>query len=270
MSSRAGTMLRLLALLGAVVTLTALTQISGVALLVSILAARLLRSGALAAVLLFVTAYLAMTIALVPPLAALGGRIPLPCTGEPLRALPIVCALNRHYVEPRLLTLADRMATDVAAEYPGSVTVALDANFPFLDGFPLLPHLSHDDGLKLDLGYFYSDRAGAYLPGATRSPIGYWAFETPAPGEDTDCSRTWLTARWDMEWLQPLFPQIPLEPERTRFALHWLFQNGPSHGLERVFVEPYLARRLGVSSPLLGFQGCRAARHDDHIHLQVR
>jgi hypothetical protein len=28
--------------------------------------------------------------------------------------------------------------------------------------------------------------------------------------------------------------------------------------------------RLGLSSPLLGFQGCRAARHDDHIHIQVK
>jgi hypothetical protein len=28
--------------------------------------------------------------------------------------------------------------------------------------------------------------------------------------------------------------------------------------------------RLGVSSPLLGFQGCRAARHDDHIHIQIK
>jgi hypothetical protein len=27
---------------------------------------------------------------------------------------------------------------------------------------------------------------------------------------------------------------------------------------------------LGVSSPLLGFQGCRAARHDDHIHIQIK
>ena len=40
--------------------------------------------------------------------------------------------------------------------------------------------------------------------------------------------------------------------------------------VERIFIEPYLAARLGVSSDVLGFQGCRAARHDDHIHIQIK
>jgi hypothetical protein len=73
-----------------------------------------------------------------------------------------------------------------------------------------------------------------------------------------------------MSALQSLYPDRPLEPERTRAALQWLVTEGQQLGVERVFVEPYLAARLVVSSPLLGFQGCRAARHDDHIHVQIR
>lgn len=262
-------MLRLLLLVAAVVLLTALTEIGGMVLLAVIAAARFLRWRTLATTTLFLVAYAAASLFVVPPLAQLGGRVPLPCAGEPLRAMPVLCALNRNYVTPGLRDLATALATDVADRFPRSVTVALDANFPFLDGFPLLPHLSHDDGKKLDLAYFYADAAGTYLPATTRSPIGYWAFETPAASEETDCPAQWLTARWDMGWLQPLFPGLKLEPARTRFALNWLFEQGPSHNLQRVFLEPYLAKRLGVASPLLGFQGCRAARHDDHIHLQV-
>lgn len=262
-------MSRVLLLLSAVVILTALTEIGGVVLLVAIGAARLLRLGKLAIAALFVGAYASTTILAVPPLAALGGRVPLPCTGEPLRALPILCALNRHYVDAELHGLVTALAADVAARFPGSVTVALDANFPLFDGVPLLPHLSHDDGRKLDLGYFYAENTGTYLAGSTRSPVGYWAFEKPAATEETDCPAVWPSARWDMPLLRPLFPNLMLEPDRTRFALNWLFDNGPSLGLQRVFLEPYLANRLGVSSPLLGFQGCRAARHDDHIHLQI-
>ena len=52
----------------------------------------------------------------------------------------------------------------------------LDGNFPFITGFPLLPHLSHDDGEKVDLAFYYADDTG-YLRGATRAPIGYFAFE---------------------------------------------------------------------------------------------
>jgi len=35
-----------------------------------------------------------------------------------------------------------------------------------------------------------------------------------------------------------------------------------------MLLEPPLARRLGVADTRLRFQGCRAARHDDHIHIQ--
>jgi hypothetical protein len=73
-----------------------------------------------------------------------------------------------------------------------------------------------------------------------------------------------------MQFLQGLFPARPLDTERTRAALRWLTTEGPGAGIERIFIEPYLAVRLGVSSPLLGFQGCRAARHDDHIHIQIK
>jgi hypothetical protein len=38
----------------------------------------------------------------------------------------------------------------------------------------------------------------------------------------------------------------PLEPERTRAALRWLVAEGQRFGVERIFVEPYLAARLGV------------------------
>ena len=73
-----------------------------------------------------------------------------------------------------------------------------------------------------------------------------------------------------MAALQRLYPERPLEPERTRAALRWLLTDGQQFGVERVFIEPYLAARLGVASPVLGFQGCRAARHDDHIHVQIK
>jgi hypothetical protein len=37
----------------------------------------------------------------------------------------------------------------------------------------------------------------------------------------------------------------------------------------KVFVEPPPATRLGVAGPKIRFQDCRAARHDDHIHVQL-
>jgi hypothetical protein len=265
------------------VAVTLVTQVGGLALAFAWLAGRWLVPGRVKGwrraglgLLLFGGFYGLLHVFIVPPLAALGGRIPLPCAVEQDRpfaaAHPLFCWLDRHYVDPRLVILMGSLSRDVARVFPGTVTLYLDANFPFLNGFPLLPHLSHNDGRKLDIAYFYRRPDGGYRPDELRSPIGYWAFEEPAPGETPSPCRagTWLTTRWDMRFLQGLFPDRPLEPERTRAALQWLAAQGQQHGIERIFIEPYLAKRFGVSSPLLGFQGCRAARHDDHIHIQIR
>jgi hypothetical protein len=224
---------------------------------------------------LFAVLYAAATMFLVPAWAKLGGRVPLPCHAETDRPFaaghPLYCVLNRHYVEPRVVTLLTELSRHIERAHPGTTTLYLDGNFPFLNGFPLLPHLSHKDGRKLDLAFFYQTPAGTYLPGRLRSPIGYWAFEQPQPGDHSPCvGSPWLTLRWDMNALQGLYPNLPLEPQRTRAALQWLVTDGERFALERVFIEPYLAARLGVSSPRLGFQGCRAARHDDHVHIQIR
>jgi len=65
--------------------------------------------------------------------------------------------LNRNYVKPELNIILQ----ELAHKLPEGVELKyLDANFPFFDGFPLLPHLSHNDGKKLDLSFIYEDKNG--------------------------------------------------------------------------------------------------------------
>ncbi len=202
------------------------------------------------------------------------GRVPLPCRpgNSGYTQSILYCALNRNYASPRAAALFAALAQHMEGAFPGTKTLALDANFPFLKGFPLLPHLSHDDGEKIDIALYYTDDQGNYLPGDTRSPVGYFAFEQPMTGATNPCgerSRI-ATLRWDMSWLQRFFPQYRLDQARTREALVWLDQAGPALGLEKIFVEPHLAARLVVHGSAVRFQGCRAARHDDHIHFQTK
>ncbi len=240
-----------------ILLLTALTQIGGIAWL---LALRVRRWRLVA----FAAAYAGLWMAAVS-LAPLQGRVPLPCHGETLQMQsPLYCVMLRHFVTPELAEVAHDIAADVAAAHPGTVTLALDGSFPFLDGMPLLPHLSHHDGRKLDFAFFYTDDAGKYLPGKTRSPIGYFAFELPG---DPVCPPARLTLRWQFAWLQPLWPDRPLNAARTETLLRATLSHPK---LDRLFLEPPLAAQLGVQAhPKLRFQGCRAARHDDHIHMQI-
>ncbi|ASP34923.1 hypothetical protein [Labrenzia sp. VG12] len=235
--------------------LTLASQLGGLALIAALFFKR--------RVLVFLTAYALLSLSAIWIAPVVSNRVALPCfTDGPLKVQSwIYCALNRNYVSPEVKALLEDLAHATEKAYPGTQTLVLDGNFPFLDGFPLIPHLSHDDGGKVDLAFYYRDASG-YRRGATRSPIGYFAFED---GPST-CPPKRLSLRWDLAALQPLWPDFAIEPNRTRFALAFLAAD-PRTG--KILLEPHLKARLGLASSKIRFQGCRAARHDDHIHLQL-
>lgn len=248
------TMVRFLFHSCVVVLLTLLSQLGGLAWLVALPFRRRLVA--------FVVAYgvlWAGAMVLAPQI----GRVPLPClsNGSFQMQSPLYCVLNRQYVTPDLRDVVQSVAVKMEARYPETKTLVLDANFPFVTGFPLLPHLSHNDGRKADLAFYYQDDQG-YLPERTKSPIGYFAFED---GPST-CPQQGLTMRWSMGWLQPLWPQYALEPQRMKAVMEYL---AADDRVGKIFLEPHLKTRFGLDSPKIRFQGCRAARHDDHIHLQL-
>ncbi|UTS81683.1 hypothetical protein [Phaeobacter piscinae] len=237
-----------------VLFLTVVTQIGGLAWLMS----RLFRRS----LLVFVIVYVAFSIGAQYTAPAFG-RTPLSCFGSGNLQVQswFYCALNRTYVSPALLEVLQDNADEVAREYPGTVTLVLDANFPFWDGFPVLPHLSHHDGKKADLALFYSEK-GRYIPRAVRSPIGYFAFESGP----TECRKAWLSLRWDLDWAQGIWRDLVLEEQRTFFLVKALAEDAR---VQKVFIEPHLRERMGAGFRKIRFQGCRAARHDDHIHVQI-
>lgn len=266
--------MRWLLTLAVVVLLTLLTQIGGAVWLVTLGLLRRRRAGVAVFLALFLGLYAAGTV-LSYAVAPIFGRVPLPCFDDGTSRLkmqsPLFCVLNRQYVVPELKEAAAALSRHMDKVFPGTTTLALDANFPFFDGFPLFPHLSHSDGRKLDVAFFYQDTEGDYKDKATRSPIGYFAFEQQRADSILPCRdrEDLLTLRWDLDFLQSLWRPLPLEEGRTAEALRWLSGEGSGFGIEKIFVEPHLAQRLGVEAESIRFQGCRAARHDDHIHMQV-
>ena len=252
-------MLRFSGHLLAIVTLTLLTQLGGVAWLIAI--AFRLRWAVFVAVL--VISYAGLSLAAIWA-APIFGRTALSCfENGPLQVQnPLYCALNRNYVTPQMHAVLDDTARAMDRQFPGTQTLVLDANFPFFDGFPLLPHRSHDDGKKADLAFYYQ-LDGRYLPGAVRAPMGYFAFEQGP----TDCPPKLLTLRWDLNFVQNWWRDITPEPRRNISLINMLASDGR---VGKIFVEPHLVDDWGVTHSKVRFQGCRAARHDDHIHLQLQ
>ncbi|MDP2604663.1 MAG: hypothetical protein Q8S00_19065, partial [Deltaproteobacteria bacterium] len=173
----------------------------------------------------------------------------------------------RNYVRPPVRQLLERVAISVSQQSPGTTVQYLDANFPFLNRFPLLPHLSHHDGRKVDLAFLYQATQTHQPLSSPPSPIGYWAYEQPTAHHPQPCRsvRSWL--RWDFDWLQPVFAFAEIDRERTALVAQTLLNDA---AVQKIFIEPHLKERLQLESSKVRFQGCRAARHDDHLHVQIQ
>lgn len=157
-------------------------------------------------------------------------------------------------------------------KFPGTTINYLDANFPFINNFPLLPHLSHNDGKKLDLSFQYNDKGTGQIADDVPSFIGYGICEEPKRGEENkpeDCNKK---GYWQYSLLRHYVPQankdqFMFDNKRTRELLHTLASH---NGVGKIFVEPHLKARLGLSNSKIRFHGCQAVRHDDHIHVQLK
>ena len=58
-----------------------------------------------------------------------------------------------------------------------------------------------------------------------------------------------------------------MDSVRTRYLLQNLCE---SKLVEKIFIEPHLKKRMNLEYDKIRFQGCYAARHDDHIHIQIK
>lgn len=269
--------------LGFVVLLTVITQVGGVTYLLALLTRQLMKAklahkwqGRVLFVVGFVVYYVVVSFVLVPPLAKLAGRVPLPCDSSPEAELRpatwYTCACNRHYVVPEMLELLTDKARSVRQNYPDASIGYLDANFPFMDGFPLIPHLSHNDGRKVDLAFFYTDVSTQKPTHKVPSFIGYGVHEDARQNEDNTAKFCTDKGYINYDLIRHIVPQgkkeeLLFNAERTAWLLRQLLTDERTG---KVFLEPHLRDRLGVGKyPKLRFHGCHAVRHDDHIHVQL-
>lgn len=259
--------------------LTVFTQVGGVAYLIARFTSGWIRrrinhawKQRLSRAAYGIVIYLVLCLLIVPLLAKPLGRVPLPIWGEgalrPLRLFTVL--LNRHYVRPALRDAAFEVAEELDNRYPGTRMYYLDANFPFFDEFPLLPHLSHDDGKKLDLAFLYNDPEGKPCSGSP-SWLGYGVYDPPKADEHDQPGICAAQGQWQYSIMQRLVPQwrkeaFHLDQQRTK-AMVELFAAQPSIG--KIFIEPHLKTRMNLASTKIRFHGCKAARHDDHVHVQI-
>lgn len=250
-----------------VIFLTVVTQIGGVIYIIAFLCYRrhlIKRSFA------FVVIYLIATLGIVPYIAPVFGREKIK-TNETIKIHMLFTTLaNRNYVVPQVNNVLLDVSKELSKTYPEIEIHCLDANFPFFDGFPLPPHLSHKDGKKLDVSLFYNDKNGKFT---NRKPSisGYGAFESPKQTEYDQITVCKQKGYWQYDFpkyltLGTIHDDLEFSEKTTRKFLQMITTH-PS--ISKVFIEPHLRDRMNIKHAKLRYHGCRAVRHDDHIHLQV-
>lgn len=252
--------------------MTLTTQIGGVIYLVTLFGVRksveylfLLRLG------FFLALYLLSTFLIVPSISPIFGREKIKETDVLKAHSFIYVLLNRNYVHPELNEAIAEIATEFEEANSEIKLTFLDANFPFLNGFPLPPHLSHNDGKKIDVSLIYENTNGKLI---NRKPTisGYGFFEKPDVNELDQITKCKETGNWHYDFpkyltLGTINNDIVFSEKGTRNLINIIASHNE---IEKLFLEPHLKNRLGLTNSKIRYHGCQAVRHDDHIHFQLK
>lgn len=253
--------------------LTILTQIGGIIWLLNfgIYKAYKSEKGKVVKMMSFILAYLISTFFFIPIVAAFFGRVPLPIvkSGNLAPHNYITPIFNRHYVKPRLKSELLDISNKINNSSNNLRVSYLDANFPFIDGFPLLPHLSHSDGRKIDLSFYYTknNKEGNFKPSNT----GYGKFVEPVKYEINQTKVCKARGYWQYDFTKfvTLGSRSDLEFDlgNTKKLLKEIVGKSST---QKILIEPHIENRLQLNNDKIRFHGCHAVRHDDHIHYQIK
>lgn len=261
--------MRLLKILGhllIILVLTVLTQVGGLIWVLSLILSHKIKKRKY---IVFPLLYLTFNLFIIPPLAKNFGREQLPVFNKELKPRNwIYPLLFRNYVHPYLKLELENSAHVLFLRHHVSITY-LDANFPFLKGFPLLPHLSHNDGKKIDISLMYLDK-NEQPTHKKPSVSGYGVYANSH--KNLSASACIKKGYWQYDFSKYLslgkINDLHLDKTKTTILIRQLIQ---SEQTEKIFIEPHLKRSLGLSNEnKIRFHSCQAVRHDDHIHYQIK
>ncbi len=254
-----------------VIVFTVISQIGGIVYFISIVLARKIKSqipGKL--VLVFTSLYLVSTFLIVPTISPWFGRQKIDSNPFLKPASIITVLLNRNYVTSETNKFLSEVSNQLMCDKSEIQIRYLDACFPFLNGFPLLPHLSHNDGHKIDFSLVYEDEIGTIV-NKGKSLSGYGVFEDACNDEFNQCKDCIEKGYFQYDYskyltLGSINSNLRFSERGTKELIDAILNN---KNLTKLFIEPHLKHRLNLADKRVRFHGCSAVRHDDHIHVQI-
>jgi len=225
----------------------------------------------------FLVVYGITIFTIVPITARLGGRTMLPVFHQHIQPHNLgYVLLCRNYGSVELHETLESIALNLPQSVDGEISITyLDAGFPFIDGFPLLPHLSHDDGRKIDVAFIYNNE-NTIPDDSNPSLTGYGVYVTPKNGVNPTVTQCEDAGHWQYGYSKyfgfETNSSITVNPEFTKYLIEEILSESNT---QKLFIEPHLIPRFELNQlsqskrSKIRFHGCHAVRHDDHIHFQI-
>lgn len=228
----------------------------------------------------FVVFYLFFMFVIIPPLARIQDRVPLPMSksGALVPVTYWTAIFGRNYIKSEGRAKLETIAEAYVKKHPDLKVKYMDCNYPFRfigsdekhveTGFPILeglfPHITHD-GTKADIALVYNDKSGL-SSNLTPTAFGYGSSVDPLPTETCTPCACENSGYWQYSFMYRNLP-------RTEYPLNIkvsadLIRIFDRHLTDKIFLEKHLQQRFNLHGNYAQ-AGCHSVRHDDHFHVTL-
>jgi hypothetical protein len=265
------------------VILTALSQVGGIILLLWLLLYQFFKKRFKNAWVRrgvhvggFVVFYLFFMFVIIPPLARIQDRVPLPMSksGALVPVTYWTAIFGRNYIKSEGRAKLENIAEAYVKKHPDLKVKYMDCNYPFRINMPgtknvwilegLLPHITHD-GTKADIALVYNDKNGL-SSNLTPTAFGYGSSVDPLPTETCTPCACEHSGYWQYSFMYRNIPRTdyPLNNELSTELIKLFDRNLPY----TIFLEKHLQQRFNLHGNF-SQAGCHSVRHDDHFHVTL-
>jgi hypothetical protein len=254
----------------------------------------------------FVVFYLFFIFVIIPPLARIQDRVPLPMSksGALVPVTYWTAIFGRNYIKSEGRDKLETIAEAFVKKHPELKVKYMDCNYPFRfigsdeiheeTGFPILeglfPHFTHL-GDKADIALIYNDEEGN-PSNLTPTAIGYGSSVEPNKdepgyaGPNCPCRTKTLKQKQRKDGV-PCVCDNTLTLGFIRMY-SFMYRNVPQNEKikldtlnsaslikmftpydSRIILEAHLRERLEVLRNSFGNHSCKTVRHDDHFHVRM-
>ena len=296
------------------VILTALSQVGGIILLLWLLLYQFFKKRFKNAWVRrgvhvggFVVFYLFFMFVIIPPLARIQDRVPLPMSksGALVPVTYWTAIFGRNYIKSEGRTKLESIAEAYVKKHPDLKVKYMDCNYPFRFigsdekhvniGFPILeglfPHFTHL-GDKADIALIYKDEEGN-PSNLTPTAIGYGSSVEPNKGEPGYVGPNCPCKTKTVQQKKGNSDGVPCVCDNTLTLgfirmYSFMYRNVPQNEKikldtvlsaslikmftpydSKIILEAHLRERLKVLRTSFGHHSCKTVRHDDHFHVRM-